>query len=294
MEMDHFISKQDAVNSSMIIADKMERIRSIFQAAQELVSKKEDVYRLISTLEEENSEFLSVAYEGAAMEFALQDLAKGNSIPSWNSFMSRSEAHAPQVYVGLGWAIAREKPANLSFLDHLYPHMQFRVWDGCGYYDGIFRHRQVIKNQARLEYIPEKDFKGYDEGLGRSLWYSCKGDENKLPEMIQNFAPERHPDLWRGIGIACSYVGGCNETLLKTLSALAGKHNIQLGIGAAMVAKSRILTNCMTPDMELSCNIFCKTTAQEAMQAVNRAEAIDNYSFEKFLLQMEEAGVGSL
>lgn len=274
--------------SSSIIAGKMENIKAIFQSAQDLVSKHENLSGLLSKLESENSEFLSVAYEAASMEFALMDFANGNSMQAWNAFMATSETHASQVHVGLGWAVAKEKPADLSFINNLYPRMQFRVWDGCGYYDGIFRQRQVVKNQLRPDYVPEKDLNAYDQGLGRSLWYSCKGDENKIPDMIRAFAPACHPDLWRGIGIACSYVGGCDKAALKALAGSAGKHSIQLGIGAAMVAKARVLSGCVTPDIALSCNEFCNTGIRDAMEMINKAETISDYSFGKFLGEMEK------
>ncbi len=254
--------------SSEIIAAKMENIKTIFQSAQDNATKQNDIGELIKQLETIDSEFLSVGYEATSMELALKDFQSDESMKSWNTFVTLSKNHAPQVYVGLGWAIAKEKHVDKLFLDALNPEMRFRVWDGCGYFDGIFRQRQVIKNQSRLEYILENDFHSYDQGLGRSLWYICKGDENKIQEMVEAFATERHADLWRGIGIACSYVGGCEESALKKLIVSAKEHSAQLGIGATLVAKSRILSNCLTKDIELNCKIFRNMSAKEAMESV--------------------------
>lgn len=284
------------------VADKMEIIKTIFQDAKTYAEEQDDVTELIRYLENTNSEFRSVAYEGASMGLALKDfsdIAPHYNIPSfqpskihlnrWNSFMNVSQNHAAHICVGLGWAIAQAKPADLSFVNALNPIMQFRVWDGCGYYDGFFRQRQTIQNQNRLDYISEKYFQGYDQGLGRCLWYLCKGDVTKIPEMIQQFSGSRHADLWRGIGIACAYVGGCGPSAdrFNTLSLSAGQHRVQLAIGAAMVAKARIHANSITKDIELVCNIWCNLNAQQAMSITVKTEASADSSFTKWLLQME-------
>ena len=269
------------------IASKMENIKTIFQAAQENASKVEDLNELVFQLESTEREFLSVAYEGAAMGLALKDLSKGGSIQNWLAFVGAAKKHSPQVYIGMGWAVAQEKYDTSSFIDKLPANMQFRIWDGCGYFDGIFRQRQTIKSQNRLEYIAEKNYKAYDEGLGRSIWYICKGDETKVQEMIQQFSPERHSDLWRGIGIACSYVGGFEENALKVLVASAGEHNTQLGIGAAMVAESRIEADSYTKDIDLANLVFNDLTAEEAMKITAKNKSVPDFSFSNFILQME-------
>jgi hypothetical protein len=267
------------------IASKMENIKAIFQRSRESASQLESIPDLISELERTEREFLSVAYEGAAMGLALKDFSNSDDTHSnWFSFLSASKRHAPQVYIGLGWAVAQEKRTGIPALS---PNMEFRVWDGCGYFDGIFRQRQTIKGQNRLEYIPEKNYRGYDEGLGRSIWYICKGDETKVPEMIHPFSEERQSDLWRGIGIACSYVGGFEENALMDLMSSAGKHSAQLGIGAAMVAESRIEADCHTNDIELANRIFNSRSADESKKIILKNKEITNFSLSTFVTQME-------
>lgn len=279
------------------VADRMENIKTIFQDAKDHAEAVEDTNELIIYLENTrpndssvgraNPEFISVAYEGASMGLALKDFSDSAPLKHWNSFMNVSENHAAHICVGLGWAVALQKPSDLSFLNTLNPMMRFRVWDGCGYYDGMFRQRQTIKNQIRHGYISENSFQAYDQGLGRCLWYLCKGDETKIPEMLQQFSSSRHPDLWRGVGIACAYVGGCGEVIFKTLSSAAQQHRVQLGIGAAMAAKARIHANSITKDIELACNAWCNLSAQQATRLMVKTEASANDSFNAWLLQME-------
>lgn len=152
-----------------IIEQKMETIKSIFQNAQEQASAL-DINELIEFLQTTEKEFLPVAYEGAAMTLALNDFNESDSITKWKQLLDGSKKYSRQIYIGMGWAVAQQKKSELSFLDQLSYNMQFRLWDGCGYYDGIFRQRQSIKGQRRSENIQPKYFQAYDEGLGRSIW----------------------------------------------------------------------------------------------------------------------------
>ena len=270
-----------------VIASKMENIKTIFQAAQENASKLVDISELVALLQTTETEFLPVAYEGAAMTLALKDFSSGDSILNWKKFLESSKKYACQIYIGMGWAVGQEKRTSLNFIEELDKNMQFRIWDGCVYFDGIFRQRQTIKGQNRLDYISETNYNAYDEGIGRSIWYICKGDEIKASEMIQQFSQERHSDLWRGLGIACSFVGGFEENALKTLVSSSGKHSAQLGIASAMVAESCIEANCLTSDIQLANQIFNKLNAEEAMKITMKNKTTENFSFDNFILQME-------
>lgn len=271
-----------------IIPSKMENIKTIFQSAQESASKFENISELITVLEATEKEFRPVAYEGAAMTLALKDFSNGDSIINWKRLLDSSKKYACQIYIGMGWAVGQEKRTSLNFIEELDKNMQFRIWDGCGYFDGIFRQRQTIKGQNRLEYISEKNYNAYDEGLGRSIWYICKGDETKAAEMIQQFSQERHADLWRGLGIACSFVGGFEENALKTLISLSGKHSAQLGVAAALVAESCVEADCLTPDIELANSIFNNLNAEKAMKITLKNKTVTDFSFGDFILQMEK------
>jgi enediyne biosynthesis protein E3 len=271
-----------------IIAAKMENIKNIFQNGRENVSKQGDLNDLVKILSDSYPEFISVAFEGASMEIALKDFAIDHSMPNWKKFLMLANEHTAQIFIGLGWAVAQEKRTELDFVKDLEPGMLFRMWDGCGYFDGILRQRQVIKGQARLDYIPEINFNSYDQGLGRSIWYSTKGEPSKTAEIISNFPPARQSDLWRGIGIACAYVGGCEEERLKTLVSLAGNYETQLGIGAAMVAKSRIQSGSMTNDIETVCLAFANLSAQQAMKITLQADSAAIESFGSWLSFMHK------
>ena len=110
--------------------------------------------------------------------------------------------------IGLGWAFAKTEISPTPYLESLHRVMNRMVFDGMGYYYGLFKGRKTVKNQLIPEGIEEQELHGFDQGLGRRLWYISKGEVNELVQLIQPFHFSRHADLWRGVGIACGYVGG--------------------------------------------------------------------------------------
>ncbi len=264
------------MNNKSSVQLRIEIIRTIFQEAKHFASKLPDFDELFHYLESTDAEFRSVAYEGASMALAQNDFIQNHSIKKWNQFVKITTNQASHVHIGLGWAIAADSISALSFLNTIHPMMQSRVWDGCGFYSGIFKYRTSIKNQETQSFVTEKDFPAFDQGLGRSLWYSCKGDVNAVAENIKKFSSLRHPDLWRGVGIASVYVGGCDVNIYKSFFSLAGKHRKQLGIGVAMVAKSRSLTNCLNQYTELACNVWCNLSARDVLELAISHESSAN------------------
>lgn len=246
------------------VVHQMEKIRHIFQQALYISTDQEtlDATKHINSID---PEFRAIAYEGIAMGFALKDFAVG-TLHQWRAFMRNSNpSYVPHVHVGLGWAIAKQRIPSLSFIDPFDRLMLFRVVDGCGYYDGTFRHQNTIINKERSTAIESKNFSAYDQGVGRSIWYHSKGNSAQAASVINGFDKARHADLWRGIGIACSFVGGFDKQMLRDLMTQASVHHRQLVIGAAFTARARIQTNSVTNDAELACRIWGNLSANEAM-----------------------------
>ena len=238
------------------ISLRVEKIKTIFQTSSDLSSTCPDIDILISQLDQTELEFRSVAYEGASMGIALNDLAKDNLLTSWNVFVEKSPAHAIQIHVGLGWALAKQNYAVLPYLGITDALLSSRVLDGYGYYEGVFRQRSSVKAQKIPEAIQSEMLSAYDQGIGRSLWYIGKGDVTKIKELISGFSCERHPSLWTGIGIACTYVGGCDKNLLTSLLAASQQHHENLATGSVLAARSRIQANTLNNDVKLACQIL--------------------------------------
>jgi hypothetical protein len=254
------------------ISLRVEKIKSIFQASKEFASIEPDLSVIVKQLDATDNEFCSIAYEGASMGIALRDLEQCDTLSDWRLFNDRAEAHAAQTHAGLGWALAQTNKAVPHLLKTFPPLLRFRILDGYGYYEGIFRQRTSIQSQKTPVAFEDWMLPAYDQGIGRSLWYSSKGNIYKVQEMISAFALDRQSSLWVGVGVASAYVGGCDKDLLKLLYMVAGQYHEQLAVGAILAARSRVLANSRLSDVELACKTLCNLSAKEALLLSVKAE----------------------
>jgi hypothetical protein len=274
------------MNSHNDVTHQMEKIRYIFQHALYISTEQENP-ELQKHLESVELEFRAVAYEGVAMGLAVKDLFEGTLL-RWHAFMRNSRHEfLPHIHVGLGWAIAKQKLPSLRCLDSIQPLLKSRVMDGFGYYDGTFKQIQSVKNKVRPACILPSDFAAYDQGLGRSLWYSNKGEVEKINAIIQEFPVGRQPHLWRGVGIASIFVGKFPDTSLEDLMIAASKNKIQLGMGAAIVAKARTETKTITQDVEKACRKWCEISVDQATSITTNIESINEREIDGYNLWLK-------
>jgi len=228
-----------------------EKIKAVFLETQVFYATHDDMHALIEYLEHTEKEFSSIAYESASMAIALKSFEAGTFPDAWLLFVNGpGTAHQAQVYVGLGWAIAKSGSSFLATVKKLDSRFYFRIADGCGYYDGSFKRRQTVISQQLPDYLPVAAMPMYDQGVGRSIWYTEKADIHTIYSRVETFAAERQADLWRGVGIAVAYVGGCSDADLKALFQYAAANGSQLASGAALAARSRTMANTMTADTD--------------------------------------------
>lgn len=209
---------------------------------QAIFGETRDQYPLIGfdyLLNNAASQFISVYYEAAAAHLAKEDLLSGAlDFVKWSEFKNKhGQSHESQIHVGLGWAMAETDNYNEPFVNSLAQSNAWRVIDGFAYYQGLFMRREAIRNQLVPNYIPNSLMPAYSEGIGRSLWYISQGSEERLIRSINIFSDERKPDLWRGVGIAATYVGG-NKMVHEKLSALSGVYAKDFICGCIMALES--------------------------------------------------------
>ena len=166
--------------------------------------------------------------------------------------------------------------------------MNHRVADGCGYYDGSFRQRQTVINQQVPVYLPEAKMPMYDQGIGRSLWYTNNTDISNIRTKIESFPASRHASLWRGMGIAVAYVGGCDEHTLTTLWEYAATNGIQLARGAALAVRSRMLANTTTKDTDQCSRLWFRLSANAANLFSSDPNIDNEATYFNWVMQMQE------
>ncbi|MEO7044384.1 MAG: DUF1702 family protein [Ferruginibacter sp.] len=246
------------MNLHNTVAGNMEYIQKVFVGVQVYMQQHHGLEELIAFLDAEPPVFRSVAYEAASMEMALPELYSGKVLDNWKEFYKRSEkAHKFHIDIGLGWAFAKTEISPKLYPEFLHPYIPLMIYDGIGYYNGLFKGRKTVKSQLIPDGIKGRELHGFDQGLGRRFWYISKGDVNELVQLIQPLNLSRHADLWRGVGIACGYVGGCKKEHLERLLICSNEFNNQLCTGIKLAAISRSASDSVSYDIELACNIIC-------------------------------------
>jgi hypothetical protein len=215
---------------------------------------------------EVDRDFHGFAYEGAGMALALRDALSPIRKNRLERFLAGpGGAHAYIVHVGAGWILGRLPLSPARLLSRLSdPVLRWLALDGYGFHEGYFRWPRSVERGHVPGKLRGYERRGFDQGLGRSLWFVDGADVRRLPHTIRSFAPERRPDLWSGLGLACGYAGGRTRAEIEKLVRAAGPHAPQLAQGITFAAKARERAGNMTAQTELACEVVCGMSAAQA------------------------------
>lgn len=224
------------------VRERLEEVGRCFVAGYNAALEEERPAPLAARLDDElGSEQRGFAYEGAGMALALLDAV----IPGPGRRLSRflagpGHAHTYIVHVGAGWILARLPLSPERLLSSLTdPVLRWLALDGCGFHEGFFRWPRSVERREVPRKLHGYARRGFDQGLGRSLWFVEGADVRRLPRTVGAFPAERQADLWSGVGLACAYAGGRSREEVRELRQAAGPFAPQLAQGVAFAAKAR-------------------------------------------------------
>jgi hypothetical protein len=252
--------------------ERLEDIGKTFLEGYHAALEEDDFSTLTCRLDTVETERRGFAYEGAAMAITLLDFLTPWAPDRFRRFLEGAGVdHIYMLHVGAGWALARLNRSVDRLLSNLDPVLGWLVVDGYGFHEGYFHWPQVITQQK----IPQQ-LKGYaqrvfDQGLGRSLWFIEGADVFRISDRIRAFPPGRQPDLWSGIGLACTYAGGVDSSELQRLQASADDFHFHLAQGAAFAAQARRRAGNAASHTETACQILCQLSAEESALITEQA-----------------------
>ena len=175
------------------------------------------------------------------------------------------------IHVGMGWAVAR-LPKWIPVRTGKDDLLRWLVLDGYGFHEGYFKPHQFCGTQTpRTPRLRGYAARAFDQGLGRSLWFIHATSIERICHSIKRFHPSRRPDLWSGVGLACTYAGGCGEATIWELKTAAADFAPELAQGAAFAAKTRLEASLLVPHTALACTILCDSSAERAAQETDVA-----------------------
>ncbi|HEV7784465.1 MAG TPA: DUF1702 family protein [Thermoanaerobaculia bacterium] len=241
------------------VRDRLERVGQTFVQGYHAALAEERPAPLAERIDAEvERDFRGFAYEGAGMGLALLDTL----IPGRRAARNRlalflagpAAAHTYIVHVGAGWVMARLPVSPERYLARLAdPLLRWLALDGYGFHEGFFRWPKSVTRQQVPRRLHGYARRGFDQGLGRSLWFIDGADVERLPGTIGAFPASRQPDLWGGLGLACGYAGGRTLAEIEALLAASGPYAPMLAQGVVFAAKARQRAGNPTPQTELAC-----------------------------------------
>lgn len=214
------------------------------------------------------------AHDGIAMGLTGLDLVvRGKS--RFRAFLQGpGDAHAYMAHIGAGEALARMRRRPEPFLARLDdPVLRWLVVDGYGFHEGFFARAKYVERQVVPKFLSPYARRVFDQGIGRSIWFSTGADVGDLSAHLAAFTPDRHADLWLGVGVACSYVGGVSRQQIEFLREASAEHLPRLATGAAFAARGRHRAGNLQPDTDLACEVLCGTDGLGASRLVEKAFA---------------------
>lgn len=213
-------------------------------------------------------EFQGFSYEGAGMSLALLDTV----LPGRRDRVSRFLAgpggpYSYLIYVGAGWILARLPLSPRRLLRRLEdPVLRWLALDGYGFHEGFFRWPRSVDRQEVPRKLEGYARRGFDQGLGRSLWFVNGADVRLIESTITAFPEPRRADLWSGTGLACAYAGGRERADIEALRQAAGPHRWSLAQGAAFAAEARHRAGNLVEHTEMACQVICGMSAIAAAE----------------------------
>ena len=238
-----------------------------YHAALEVIDPEDLSRRLEQQVE---WQWRGFAYEGAAMGLALLDFLTPFSKKGrrWQNFLDGpGDPHAYMIHVGMGWAAARLPWVRRNLrrqLRRLDPLLCWLVLDGYGFHEGYFHWTRYADGGGIPRRLSGYLGRAFDQGLGRCLWFIEGTDVERVVATIRRFPPQRHADLFSGVGLACTYAGGVQRADIEALLGASGSFRLELAQGAAFAAKARLRAGNPTPQTELACKLLCGTSVDTA------------------------------
>jgi enediyne biosynthesis protein E3 len=243
--------------------------------------------RLIDRLNRLDAFDRGFAFEGAAMAVVLLDICLPWRAPLFPALLSAATDHPYLLHVGAGWALARFRNVEGRRFRSFDPLLRWLAIDAVGFHDGFMRGTPTAAAPRRRARFSPDVARVFDQGLGRSLWFTSEADSLAIVRAISAESPARQPDLWSGVGLACAYAGGASSADIEYLGRASGQSWPHVAQGMAFAAEAHMRgagVDAAPPHLEDACRIVCGLSAvesaritQETMVGLERGAAVHAY-----------------
>jgi len=180
---------------------------------------------LIPRLDALALELRGYAYEGAAMGLTALDCVLPWKKRLQTYLAGPGTPHIYMIHIGAGEALARLRRKPEPFIARLEDRtLCWLVMDGYGFHEGFFARKRYVDDKVVPAHLSPYARRIFDQGLGRSLWFSAGANVERIAATVAAFPMNRQADLWVGVGVACAYVGGVDHPTVEAFQQAAGPY----------------------------------------------------------------------
>jgi enediyne biosynthesis protein E3 len=222
---------------------------------------------LAARLDAVDPELRGIAYEGAGMGLMLLDSLLPTRDRLQEFLAGPGARYRCLVYIGAGLVLPRVPRSTSRFVARQDPLMRWFVLDGYGFYLGFFAWKETVNGLAVPRQLNGYARRAFDQGLGRSFWFSTGANVDRIIGTISRFPAARRADLWSGIGVACAYAAGVmDRSAIERLLAAAGDHQADIAVGAAIASVFRAESGHPAPHTDLACEVIWRRDSGEVAE----------------------------
>lgn len=228
---------------------------------------------LVPRLDAYDEELRGFAYEGAGVGLAALDCFLPWKNRTRDFVDGPGSPYIYAIYLGAGMGLARIHRKPEPFRVRLHdPLLSWVVLDGYGFHEGFFDRRRSVEQRIVPTHLSGYARRAFDQGLGRSIWFSAGANVERVVTTIGTFDPSRHADLWSGVGLACGYTGGVDRPTIEMLQSVVtnipcsdpGTYRSYLALGVVMAARARQQVGNLASHNEIACEVLCNLSSKEA------------------------------
>lgn len=220
---------------------------------------------LVPVLDTYDKELRGFAYEGAGMGLASLDCWLPWKHRTRDFVLGPAARYMHAVYLGAGLAHARMGRNPERFHNHLPdPFCSWAVFDGYGFLKGFAHRAEYVEDCKEPTELHGYARRVFDQGVGRSIWFSHRADVEKIAATVNGFREGRRADLWSGVGYACGYAGGGDALTLEMLGKTAGEHRSSVALGVVAAAHMRHVVGNAVEHNDAACQAVCGLSSLEA------------------------------
>jgi hypothetical protein len=248
------------------------RIVEVFFIGYRAALATPSVDTLIARLSRTEPEHRGFAYEGAGMALTALDLVLGSRGRRLKEAVAAAPAHVYLLHVGAGWALAQFRCVERRTFRGLDPVLRWLAIDGAGFHEGYFAPAPGQPRPGIRRRLSAAGARLFDQGIGRSLWFTADANPDRIRAAIAGVESERHADVWSGVGLAAAYAGGADERAIVALRDASGPLVAHFAQGAAFAAEAHLRAGGPAPrHTEQVCRLVCALSAGEAASQTRQA-----------------------